>query len=214
MIIVIQCAGTKKEGAGHLHTKDGNKVMFVAHPSLSPVTPNVLYARPDDRSDQSGTWRDVLVKHNAKNVSGEGQLLRALDLYYKPAYRQLARQVGYQRTYILSAGWGLVRGDCLLPDYDITFSGAADAYKRRGKKDIYHDFSDIPDDFEDEVFFFGGLDYLPLFCKLTERLKATRTVYFSATQEPDAPGCRLVRFGKPHYNWHYGCLTHFLNSHA
>ena len=40
---------------------------------------------------------------------------------------------GLDRLYILSAGWGLIPGDFLTPNYDITFSAAQNVqrFKRR-----------------------------------------------------------------------------------
>ena len=61
----------------------------------------------------------------------------------------------------------MIAADFLTPDYDITFSGSADAYVRRGKKDRYKDFCMLPADTVDDIVFFGGKDYLPLFAKLT-----------------------------------------------
>ena len=54
----------------------------------------------------------------------------------------------------------MIAADFLTPDYDITFSGSADAYVRRGKKDRYKDFCMLPADTVDDIVFFGGKDYL------------------------------------------------------
>jgi hypothetical protein len=51
MIVVIQCAGSKRKNAGFLKTTDGIPVSFVAHPELAPPAVNCDYARPDD-----ATW--------------------------------------------------------------------------------------------------------------------------------------------------------------
>ena len=55
-------------------------------------------------------------------------------------------------------------------DYDITFSAPAEAWKRRTKRDSFSDFahltqSDICDN--ENPYFFGGRDYLPLYYALT-----------------------------------------------
>ncbi len=49
--IVIQCAASKTPRAGHLRTRDGQRVVFVARPDEAPPEPGVVYARPDDISD-------------------------------------------------------------------------------------------------------------------------------------------------------------------
>ena len=58
-------------------------------------------------------------------------------------------------TYILSAGWGLINSEFLTPYYDITFSAAADNYKRRRKADTYRDFCMLPEDVDELIVFFG-----------------------------------------------------------
>ena len=58
--------------------------------------------------------------HDAK------ELVNAADLYDNPAYRNLRECFGYKSIFILSAGWGLVRGDTKIPTYNITFSSAAE----------------------------------------------------------------------------------------
>lgn len=214
MIIVVQCAGTKQPTAGHLRTMDGKKVMFVAHPESAPDTPHILYAHPDGPSDQFGTWRDVLQRHNKEEVDNDWSLLPALDLYSNNVYAQLAKQVGYQKSFILSAGWGLVRGDYLLPSYDITFSRSADTYKKRGTMDVYRDFHMLTDDTDEPIYFFGGKDYVPLFCELTRSARGLRTVFFNSRTQPNAPGCQLEQVTtSARTNWHYSCIKRFIDSH-
>ena len=64
MIAIIQCAASKREGAGRLVTADGRPVKFVAHPNLAPSDDRVVYARPDDVSDMERPWREVLLEYN------------------------------------------------------------------------------------------------------------------------------------------------------
>ena len=60
MIVVIQCAARKAADAGHLRTKNGRKVMFVANPDLTPRDGGCIYARPDDVAETGTSWRTVL----------------------------------------------------------------------------------------------------------------------------------------------------------
>ena len=55
MIVVIQCGAGKVPAAGSLQTVDGRKISFVADPKLAPRASDVVYARPDDPSDQGGS---------------------------------------------------------------------------------------------------------------------------------------------------------------
>ena len=206
MTIVIQCAASKRPHAGSLRTADGRRVLFVADPDAAPPDPDVTYARPDDTTDDGRTWRGNLVAYNEAGANTYG-LLRAFELYENPAYRQLVGQLGIENVYILSAGWGLIRADFLTPLYDITFSSAVKKsapWKHRRRTDAYRDLSQIPETSQDEVFFLGGKDYVPLFCDLTAGVAGIRTVLYNSDTPPRAPGCNLERFHTAtRTNWHY-----------
>ena len=141
--VIIQCAGSKNPKAGLLRTQAGLPVSFVAQPLQAPTPTRSIYARPDDQSDVPGrSWRQQVVQYNLTPERNSLRLLRAFELYDVAIYRDLARSVGVNNMLILSAGWGLVRADYLLPSYDITFSACKpkDAYKRRLPGDEYLDF--------------------------------------------------------------------------
>lgn len=211
MIIVIQCAARKRDDAGRLRTKDGRAVLFVGRPEAAPPEGDTVYARPDDGSDDGTSWRDRLLRYNAMGSNPLG-LCRAAELYLNPVYLEIVRRVGLERTYLLSAGWGLLAGGFLTPDYDITFSAQADAYKRRDRKDHYRDLHMLPDDVAEPIVFVGGRNYLPMFCETTRNVKAPRLVFYNAPEPPDAPGCTLVRYEtRTKTNWHYECARAFLD---
>ena len=209
MIVVIQCAAGKDDNAGHLRTVDGRNVMFVAKPDAAPPGGDALYARPDDLSDTGRSWRDVLQEYNADPGDNPLGLLPAWQLYTNRTYKDLAKRYCFEHLYILSAGWGLIRADFLTPKYDITFSKArnVETFKRRTRRDLYKDFT-LPSGLGEPIVFFGGRDYVPLFCKLTETTKAHRTVFYAGSGV-DAPGCTLRRYGDPFTNWHYQCAKAF-----
>jgi hypothetical protein len=211
MRIVIQCADSKADEAGRLCTSNGVPVSFVARPDEARASnPDGTYARPDDPAPGEGrSWRDLLSDYNVCAANSLG-LSPAARLYKHHAYADLVGKFGLERVFILSAGWGLVRGTFLLPKYDITFSGAAESYKRRRQKDHWLDFRHLEDTGE-PIAFFGGKDYLPLFCHLTSGFSSPRTIYYRSDALPDAPGCKLVRYHTTaRTNWHYGCAKEFL----
>ncbi len=210
MIVVIQCAASKQPNAGHLVRLHGRKGSFVADPDSAPPDDALAYTRPDDASDRVGTWRDVLLEYNRKPENPLG-LLPAWELYDNPVYGRLVVRFGVENVYILSAGWGLISGNFLTPDYDITFSQGAAAYKRRRKSDRYMDFQMMPEDTREPIVFFGGKDYLPLFVALTSAVNARKTVFYNSAQVPPVPGCVLKRFEtRTRTNWHYECARAFL----
>jgi hypothetical protein len=208
MIVVIQCASTKRPDAGHLVTADGKPVVFVAHPEIAPADAAHVYARPDDPSDNGRSWRDVLIAYNGTRSINPLGLLPAHRLYENRVYGRLVERLGVDKVYILSAGWGLINADFLTPCYDITFSRAknVEPYKRRGKTDQYRDICMLPDGIDEEIVFFGGKDYLLLFCMLTEKVN-------NSAFPPHVHGCTPERFETNRKtNWHYECANAFLDS--
>ncbi len=212
MIVVIQCAAKKKPDAGHLRRRDGQKMLFVADPDMAPASTAHAYARPDDISDAGISWRAALLEYNDNPRNNPLGLLPAWQLYQNPTYELLANHCGLKRLYILSAGWGLIAADFLTPPYDITFSPSADKYKRRRKKDCYDDLRMLPADTAEPVVFFGGKDYVGLFCTLTGCVKEPKHLFYNSANAPDAPGCTLRRFHtSTRTNWHYECAKAFID---
>jgi hypothetical protein len=209
MIVVIQCAASKRPNAGYFRRKDGRRVLFVANPSLAPASPELVYARPDDYADDGITWREHVRRYNATPESNPFGLSQAYELYENETYRELVRRFGLDNTMILSAGWGLIPAGLLTPRYDITFSASAEPYVRRRKKDVYSDFSTLPVEVKGSIVFFGGREYLPLFLALTARLDH-KVVFYNSAVPPTAPNCMLKRFNtRTRTNWHYECARAF-----
>ncbi len=212
MIVVIQCAASKRPDAGHLVAASGKLVDFVAHPQIAPANPDRVYARPDDLCEDGTTWRQLLLRYNDDPGGNPLRLYPAYQLYENKVYGRLVDRFGSGSVYILSAGWGLIRADFLTPSYDITFSSSADAYKRRRKSDQYDDLRMLRGDTEDDIVFFGGKDYLPLFCSLTDTNRSRKIVFFNSANAPRLNCCTLRRFETTtRTNWHYECANAFLD---
>jgi hypothetical protein len=210
MIVVIQCAARKRPD-GFWRTDDHRKVEFVGEPTGAPQVAGMIYAQPDDVSNNGESWRQLLWKYNRQPGENPRGLWRAYRLYDNAVYERLANHCGIESLYILSAGWGLIRADFLIPHYNITFSQSSEPYKRRKKLDSYKDFRMLSDDGDDKLLFFGGKDYLPLFSRLTDRFKGTRIIFYNSAQAPQITGCILIRFETPtRTNWHYECAKAFL----
>jgi len=212
MKIVIQCSSTKDDLAGTFAV-NGPRVKFIAHPELHPPIDTHVLSRPDDQIPVlSTTWREHLVAYNANGNNPDG-LLEAGALYSPPAYRALRRSVGYENLYILSAGWGLIRSDFLLPDYDITFSSQAEGWKRRTKRDAFRDFAHLTSAAvgrDETVYFFGGKQYLPLYYELTRNVVARKVIYFASSRITRDDTCEYIQYGGTGTNWHYRCVSDFL----
>jgi hypothetical protein len=212
MIVVIQCAARKRPGAGHLVSETGRPLVFVTHPELAPANDRYLYARPDDPSENGKPWRQVLEEYNACPENNPLNLYRAYRLYKNSIYGRLVDRFGPQKVYILSAGWGLIRADFLTPYYDITFSHMAEPFKRRSKTDRYQDFRKLPDNTDEQMVFFGGKNYVPLFGSLTGDFMARKTVFYNSRYPPQATSCVFKKYETYRKtNWHYECADAFLN---
>lgn len=212
MIVVIQCAASKKPDAGYLQRRDGRKVLFVAYPENVPADMPYAYARPDDIADTGRSWRDELLRYNDAPGNNPLGLLPAWQLYENETYALLAERYGKDRLYILSAGWGLIAADFLTPKYDITFSAQADGFKRRSKKDRYNDLRMLPVDTEEPVVFFVSKEYVRLTCELTNGLKSRRYLFYNSKTGPDAPDCILKKYDtRTRTNWQYECAKAFMD---
>ena len=207
LTVVIQCAASKDPAAGHLTSKDGKTIVFVARPGEAPSSRSVLYRRPDDPAHDGRTWRDELLSYNLHREENPRGLLPAWQLYKNPVYSELVRAFGLENVFILSAGWGLLTADFLTPNYDITFSNQADSHKKRRKKqERYADFRMLPTHRVDPIVFLGGKDYVGLFQSLTAGSAGTRIIFFNSERAPRAPDCRCIRFETTtRTNWHYEC---------
>lgn len=211
MKIVIQCAATKVLDAGYMMGSSGKRVLFVAHPEKAPSGGGFVLARPDDVAMNGKTWRELLLDYNER-TDNPLALRAAYQLYKDRTYQILVDAYGIHDVFILSAGWGLIRASFLTPVYDITFSNSAEDYKRRSRRDQYDDLCMLPWDANDDVVFFGGKDYLPLFCRLTHKYQGRRHIFYNSTKsKPEAPGCNLILYPtSTRTNWHYSCTKDFI----
>lgn len=211
MIAVIQSAAGRQPHAGHMETRDGRRVLFVADPKQAPSEPGLCHARPDSRSSFCVTWRKLVVGYNENRRNNPLGLLPAWSLYPDQIYAQLVEQLGVHKVYILSAGWGLVKASFLIPNYDISLSPDAEPFRRRQSNDSYADFCMLPANSDEDLYFFGGAEYAPLFCQLTAAHPGRRIVFYHGANAPAAPGCTLRRFESgSETRWHQECATAFL----
>ena len=213
MKFVIPCCAKKRK---HYWTFEGRQVIFVAHPNRCSESDSQVFFRPDDPVPYSTqTWRQKLLAYNKRGTNPD-DLCRAAELYTREIYRELVGRFGWENIFILSAGWGLIRADFLLPYYDITFSRQSDICNRRGKNDEYNDFNHFLDwasvGRSEIIVFCGGNDYLPLYYELTQNLPARKVIYHKAKKPPRKPGYVYVEYDTTRRtNWHYSCAEDFVH---
>jgi hypothetical protein len=213
---IIECSGTKNGEPWAVSGLNGIQIKFVSHPNACKVTPGIKLFRPDDMvPDSSMTWREYLNDYN-KHMENPDHLLRAGHLYQDKTYHILVDRFGWENTYILSAGWGLVRSDYYLPLYDITFSkNAADCYKRK-RTDKYKDFNHLlikdKNIDNDQIYVFAGIDYLPLLYELTEHTKIKKYVFHKSDYIKRVDNYKYIKYHtNQSTNWHYSCAQDFAN---
>jgi len=211
MIAVIQAAACRPPDTGHMKTRDGRRVLFVADPDQAPGDPGICHARPDSRSNFCITWRKLVVGYNENPRDNPLGLLPAWQFYRHAIYARLVEQLGANRTYVLSAGWGLIKASFLIPNYDISLSPDVEPFRRRNAADAYDDFCMLPANSEEDLYFFGNEEYVPLFCHLTAAHRGRRIVFYHGANPPTAPGCTLRKFepGSGRH-WHHECAAEML----
>ena len=210
----MQCAKSKHADGWFLDL-DGTAIRFVADPSLAPAVPSTRAVHPDDIAHDGQSWRDFVLVYNARyRETGDNPfgLHAAGQLYTNAAYDSICKST--DPTYILSACWGLVPTDFLLPNYDVTFSrsqGAPDHALRQSDAG-WLDFNMLPRDAGDELVFVGGRSYLSAFERLSRNYAGKRTAYHALTNAPDIPGVEMRKFyTDTRTNWHYA-LAHLLTA--
>ncbi len=222
MKVIIQCCSGKEE---KYITFNGKPIKLVSDPDKKcDKSDSFEYYRPDSEIvNNQITWRDIVELCNKKDQQPYG-LLKAVFLY-KPRnnphiYRDIANfpdLCGLKNFFILSAGWGLVRGDYFLPSYDITFNKEAlpcsqrDYKKDRGK---FHDFNHLKEckiNEHENIYFFGAKDYLPFYYDLTKDISGRKVIYYKSEKTKKEKGYVYIKYDKKiNTNWHYSCVKDFI----
>ena len=213
--IIVQCCSRKNGNVWCVSDLKGMQVKFVAHPEMCEKSGSIFLYKPDDKlPNNSMTWRQYLVEYNNRGNNPDF-ILQAGDLYQPPIYHSLVSKYGWENTYILSAGWGLIRSDFYTPFYDITFSKQADLCKQRSHHDRYDDFNHLNNDKSIgvgcSIYFFGGVAYLPLLYSLTNNIHARKVVYYTAFGIQEFNGYEYIKYKTEDYrNWYYSCAQDFI----
>ena len=217
MIIVIVGTSRKNENAGHMKTKDGRRIVFVADPENAQKQNalklnSIVYRHPDDKARAGKSWKEMLLEYNNRCIhdpsSNTLELLPARQLYKHRRYEELVSAFGSQNTFILSEGWGLISADFLTPNYDITFSrsAASNLWALRRNKDCDTDLMMLPKETDKPVVFLGGKEYIPFFCHLTKDVESKRIIFYNSKDRLSATGCTLSRFDTAALtNWYHVC---------
>ena len=228
MKAVIQCAG-RKEKTAETFALNGVPQTFVAKPSdknqvcpwdeIPTLTCKTWIDCAHAFRNQNG--RDTF-EHAGVSISGSGRLTECGRLYLPVAYSALISRLGKENVYILSAGWGLVRADAVIPTYNITFSEAPKVPMNarvtpegRSKSPSISD--DMPGD--DEIHFFMTPNYLEYWFQSLSGVGGDhrRFVFHWKKGARNLPAgihegnAIWHELGGMKTNWHYAAVNQFLN---
>lgn len=214
--IVIQCAGSKHD-CSYFRADDGTRIEFVVHPYKAPQIRGIRYAHPDQPSDNGLTWRQRVLDYNADRGGDASSLEPAYRLYRARQYHQLVDEFGPTDVFILSAGWGLIRSDFLLPHYNITFqrpNSISESYIWRRLNDRFQDFHQLSANSDDLIIFVGGRNYRGYFEIFTADSRARKTVYYNSDSIAPRSGFDYKKFETSRKtNWHYSCADELIELH-
>lgn len=226
MIAVIQCAGSKQNDAASF-CLNGETLSFIATPEEGEQN----QVRPwDNVPGMNATWVscvrafnglsndhdwDTFVDAGITLDQGNAQMYQAGQLYRPQEYHDLVEKLGKENVYILSAGWGLVRSDRLLPDYDITFSNGArktNKYitpKCRSDKQSLHPIIEG----DNPVHLFITPNYLDYWDRtFAESFEAHDVLLHWHRPDTSRYRIELHDCGGRKTNWHYTAVNQFLEN--
>jgi hypothetical protein len=199
MKIVIQCAGTKTSSASFRNAL--GPICFVAAPD------HLQNERAPWDTVYGTTWIEWVRRFNKEHVLPSGvsiveQFSRAASLYKNNIYARLTRQIGIDNIFILSAGWGLVPGNALIPTYNVTFSAKAEKNAKISptKRSEYPSLLENPNFGEEDVHFFITPSYRDYWDKAFPNQKSKKYVF----HERDGISAKT--------NWHYEALKQWLDT--
>ena len=222
MKIVIPCAAGKVpvecgDFNGFMRDSKHRSLIFVGDPKEAPNNGGLRYVSPDCNYKSNETFRNKLCSYNDKFKSrgyNPDNLLPAYKLYENSIYRELVESeiFGMDRVYILSAGWGIVKANFLLPMYDITFSSGRGNYNWQSRRIDFSKFYRLDDTCNETVEFIGTSNYVKMFEELTKDYYGDKLIYVNSKNFKNKGfiDCKVDR--KKHRFWHYECARRKLNS--
>lgn len=187
MVVVISCSGPKK--GRYLLNQNKQKIKFVSAPNYCNNTESAkdtLFFHPDDLIEDNKSGRDIVLE--MQNESS--YLTKAYELYkerldlndeiYVNLYNKFKSNL-----YIISAGWGLIRADFKLPNYDITFKTGVSACNFRSFQALFNDFNHLKNIPIDEIIvFIGSPDYINLFYSMTKEIPNKKVIFWKLAGTP------------------------------
>ena len=212
--VVMICAKTKHNNTHISVNNQTIKFKAVSNPE------NFEFLPDDPKPNDNCTWRQWIEGNQNNAIPALGYNLYRPKNPFNEVYLNLNEKFD-DRLFILSAGWGLVKANFRLPNYDITFSGNNPANLRvfQNLNPPFNDFNHLTynhnvglNSENEDIVFIGSPDYIPLFIKLTQNLKCRKIIYWKRMKPKPIPielpipnNTFLYRFYNTakNRNWHY-----------
>jgi len=219
--VVMACSSGKHDNAHISVNNQTIKFKAVSNPEIFEFLPD------DPKPNDNCTWRKW-VEDNQNNADAIPAL--AYNLYsprnpFNDAYVNLYNAFN-NRFYILSAGWGLLKANFRLPNYDITFSagGAANQRVFQNINPAFIDFNHLTNNHNEgligrneDVVFMGGRSYIQQFISLTENSLNNKLIYYFGMNPPGDVlplGFSYRNYVHPdatNYTWYYYLAQDYAN---
>jgi hypothetical protein len=135
--------------------------------------------KPDDMAfDHDISWKEfILENQNELTIP-----FKAFQLYSLSTYRLMRCAFG-RRFFIQSAGFGIIRSDFRIPEYNITFKGGNIVNHRRYIANGLDGFNDLNHLLElnsnnQDILFIGSREYIKQFIELTNNLSCRKIIFY------------------------------------
>jgi hypothetical protein len=187
MVVVIACSGPKI--GSNLINQNKQKIKFVSAPNQCinyRSVEDILFFHPDDLIENNKSGRDLILEMQNDN----SYLTKAYELYkerldikdeiYVNLYNKFKSNL-----YIISAGWGIIRADFKLPNYDITFKTGVSPCNYRSFQVLFNDFNHLKNIPVDEIIvFIGSPDYINFFYSMTKDIPNKKVIFWKKAETP------------------------------
>ncbi len=218
--VVLVCSSEKHNNTHISVNNQTIKFKAVSNPG------NFEFLPDDPKPNDNCTWRKW-VEDNQNNAAIPAL---AYNLYsprnpFNDAYVNLNNAFN-NRFYILSAGWGLVKANYRLPNYDITFSVDNPENLRvfQNPNPPYNDFNHLTNNHNEvligrneDIVFMGGRAYIEQFISLTENSINKKLIYYFGINPPAQvlpQGFSYRKYFHPdatNYTWYYFLAQDYAN---
>ena len=217
--VVMICAKVKHNNTHISVNNQTIKFKAVSNPGNFDFLPD------DPKPNDKCTWRKWVEDNQNNAIPALAYNLYIPQNPFNDVYLNLNEKFD-DRLFILSAGWGLVKANFRLPNYDITFSVDNPANLRvfQNPNPPYNDFNHLTNNHNEvligrneDIVFMGGRAYIEQFISLTENSINNKLIYYFGMNSPAQVlplGFSYRKYFHPdatNYTWYYFLAQDYAN---